>query len=213
MDLLSSSVDIAFLLLALLVVYRQPLTIPHPTAPEDVTVPPPHSPPSPHPSPGYLAVPAITVSHPSNRLNGKLPLPSAGGAGAKANGGSRHKKKTVSFSLSSMDDLKASHNESDSNSSTSSLKKFRPPTPFFKLPKSPNLQMSPISPGGKSTTPQSPSIKIEDTDAQQETEKEKERERERERELGLNRELEGVELDHGILREDTMGIQKKWLVA
>ncbi|WVQ66375.1 uncharacterized protein L199_004555 [Kwoniella botswanensis] len=209
MDLLSSSVDIAFLLLALLVVYRQPLTIPHPTAPEDVTVPPPHSPRSPHPSPGYLAVPAITVSHPCNRLNGKLPLPSAGGAGAK--GGSRHKKKTVSFSSSSMDDLKASYNETNSNNSTSSLKKFRPPTPFFKLHKSPNLQMSPISPGGKSTTPQSPSIKIEDTDAQQETEKEKERERERE--LGLNRELEGVELDHGILREDTMGIKKKWLVA
>ncbi|WVW86788.1 hypothetical protein I302_108842 [Kwoniella bestiolae CBS 10118] len=209
MDLLASSVDIAFLLLALLVIYKQPLSVPVPShshsTPEDATVPLPQSPHSSHPSPGYLAVPSINVSPPTHKPGlglGKLPLPPAGGAKA-----SRHKKKTVSFSLSSMDDLKSSSSFSEEGGGegggVKGFKKFRPPTPFFKSPGKVNLEMSPISPGKGCGSPglQSPSIKIDDFDV------------DRERELGMDRELEGVELEHGILREDSMGSQKRWLVA
>ncbi|WWC65957.1 uncharacterized protein I303_108579 [Kwoniella dejecticola CBS 10117] len=208
MDFLASSVDIAFLLLTLLIIYKQPILTSTSTADQEGqangTIPPPQvstseSLDSPLPSPGYLSVPSITVtpsSLPKSRTSAqKLPLPGAGGAQG------RHKKKAVSFSLSSMDDIMPDKN-------SLGLKKFRPPTPFFTSPKSPNptanLEMSPLpsplaSPNRKSSPIPSPTIKIDGAA--------------REKELGMNEELERGQLDHGILQEDSMGIQKKWLVA
>ncbi|WRT69553.1 uncharacterized protein IL334_006540 [Kwoniella shivajii] len=211
MDLLSSSVDIAFLLLTLLVIYHHPISSSanpnfNSNSNQEVTVPPPNShnhglePGSPHPSPGYLAVPSITVTRPS-----RPPLPGAGGAQG------RHKKKSVSFSLSSMDDLiPSSSNNPSSSSSSSSWYKRRPPTPFqHKLPKSPieqSLQSPSLSPSPcpSPARPPSPCLSPNARSQAQVV---------ADLNVGPKGEIRHAELEHGILKQDHMSIQKKWLVT
>ncbi|WWC73547.1 uncharacterized protein I206_107519 [Kwoniella pini CBS 10737] len=200
MDFLSSSVDIAFFLLTLLIIYNQPiLPTSSSTTEQQNEIHPPNQesnlPDSPLPSPGYLSVPSITITPSSlGNLPIKPPLPGAGGVKGK------HKKKSVSFSLSSMDDLKQNEN---TLSNSNVIKRFRPPTPFFKSSSSNhqsillNLEMSPINNENSLSSPINNNAVIQ----------------KREKELGVNEELEKGQLDHGILQEDSMGIQKKWLVT
>ncbi|WVQ96078.1 hypothetical protein IAU59_003179 [Kwoniella sp. CBS 9459] len=166
MDIFAGSVDLAFILLALLLIHRHPVpspdqgSAPKPSsgsAPGAVPSPRPPSSPSSHtnspsPSPradghGMLDVPSITVTSSEHqqqqqqKFNHQLAVPMPmrpalpGAGGAKG----RHKKKSVSFSLSSMDDfLPPSPGGGDGG-----LIKRRPPTPFMRLPRSPS-EFTPI---------------------------------------------------------------------
>ncbi|WVF68537.1 hypothetical protein IAT40_003305 [Kwoniella sp. CBS 6097] len=173
MDIFSGSVDLAFILLALLLIHRHQIPQAAPaTASTPGAVPSPRPPSSPSsnanspvPSPradsshGMLNVPSITVTHPQHQHQQKQPqlavpmplrpaLPGAGGAKG------RHKKKSVSFSLSSMDDfLPPSPGGGDGG-----LIRRRPPTPFQRLPRSPS-EFTPIhSPAASPVPMPTPSI-------------------------------------------------------
>ncbi|OCF43882.1 hypothetical protein I317_02325 [Kwoniella heveanensis CBS 569] len=170
MDLFAGAIDLAFILLAILLIHRHHVPdAPQATASTPGAVPSPRPPSSPlssnpnSPSPssgadrhGLLNVPSITVTHPQNQRNQAqlavpMPLRPAlpGAGGAKG----RHKKKSVSFSLSSMDDFLPPSPGGDDGG----LLKRRPPTPFMRLPRSPS-EFAPIHSPAASPVGPTPSI-------------------------------------------------------
>ncbi|WWC92934.1 uncharacterized protein L201_007897 [Kwoniella dendrophila CBS 6074] len=225
MDFLSSSVDIAFILLTLVVMYNQPTSeyTASSSTLQDMKgdVPPPQTPNTPYPSSGYLSV---SSQQPQPYGSNQLRFPNPGvnrlkNNGSNNNASQKHKKKQVSFSLSSINDLslKVPSPSSPVPSTGFFNKKLnRPPTPFFKsllsplspsTPRSPKLDLnSPLLPPSPST----PIIKVNnkvvfDFDAE-------EGQIDNKGNIDLSNELSDDKLDHGILQEDSMGIQKKWLV-
>ncbi|WWD20186.1 hypothetical protein CI109_104662 [Kwoniella shandongensis] len=219
MDYLSTTIDIAFLILALLLIPGSSFLHnhghtneangnfqDHPTSPFTPTTP--KSPPVPHFShlsvPGVLPVPSITItpshsfshshsdSHSLTQSSGDMsfhrPKPFLVGG---------HRRKVVSFSLSSLDEI-LSPSEHGGNSPIS---RRRPPTPFVRPPLGGGLQ-SPLTPYTESGTnsPVGSPLPSPGTVGGGGTQT-------------ASPSLSPVEMSHAPEGEDTMGVKKKWLMA
>ncbi|WVR08182.1 hypothetical protein IAU60_005228 [Kwoniella sp. DSM 27419] len=235
MDLLASGIDLAFLLLALFLIHRHgggpsppvitaPLT---PSAPGSglkfPTSPSPSSGPTPTSAPAYqgrflgsspnhtlpsIIVTTSTRSDPQSNRHLSPGTPSRPGHRQPVRPRNGHKRKSVSFSLSSMDPL---HTSDETSLGAEQVRK-RPPTPFFRPAKSPSI----LSPNGVRTPV--PSILINGASSPAD-----------ESHLLLHApddtsheliddgmptpELTLAEMRHGIHVEDPMGVRKQWLMA
>lgn len=143
MDPWSISIDTLFLILTLLLVpsiSRTPqLNV---TPPDDLLISPPVTPLSPitpaSPSSSHLSVPAVDMSSMIPSITFTPDAPEIYSRHRRSSFGSLtkrfgHKRKSVSFSLSAIDDVLPSQ---------ASPNKRRPPTPFVRRPKSPSPSLS-----------------------------------------------------------------------
>ena len=154
MDLLTVSLDVLFLILALMVLPSTNLLLPpsapptpttwsHPKAGTEARSP---APTSPLPSP-FLAVPGSAHSAPSSAPSSPAPAMAVPAITITPDRPAQrpshsHKRKSVSFSISSLDDLRLPDALGGKN-------KKRPPTPFVS---------GPVSPAGATDASPAPSV-------------------------------------------------------